>query len=71
MLDFYNLDNITISVIVISAIVIYKLLEFKKEMEGKTVYKIIISLFLGIVLSFGVSYFMVENDTILTSNFWE
>ena len=71
MLDFYTLDSLNIIIIVVSTAIIYKLLDYSQELKEKNYYKIVISLFCSIILSIGVSYFMIENDTILKSNFWE
>ena len=74
MFDFYNLDLLNIVIILISAFVIFVILNKttnEDEDRGKNIFIIGISLFLGIALSIFISYMGVEKDELLTSNYWE
>tara|TARA_Y100001973_G_C4996734_1_gene231620 strand:+ start:118 stop:330 length:213 start_codon:yes stop_codon:yes gene_type:complete len=70
MLSFYTFDVTNLIIILTVAFISYKLFE-KKEEENNSLVVFGISVFIGIVVSVLYSYLTLENDTILTSNFWE
>lgn len=69
MLSFYTFDVTNLIIILTVAFITYKLFEKKEENNSLVVFGI--SVFIGIVVSVLYSYFTLENDTILTSNFWD
>lgn len=70
MLSFYTFDATNLIIILTVAFISYKLFE-KKDEENNPIVLIGVSTFIGIVFSVMYSYFTLENDTILTSNFWD
>jgi len=70
MLSFYTFDVTNLIIILTVAFITYKLFENKNE-ENNTFVLAGVSVFIGIVISVMYSYLTLENDTILTSNFWE
>ena len=69
MLSFYTFDVTNLIIILTVAFITYKLFEKKEENNSLVVFGV--SIFIGIVISVMYSYLTLENDTILTSNFWE
>jgi hypothetical protein len=70
MLSFYTFDATNLIIVLTVAFITYKLFE-KKDEENNPLVLLGISTFIGIVISVMYSYFTLENDTILTSNFWD
>ena len=70
MLSFYTFDVTNLIIILTVAFITYKLFE-KKDDENNQLVLVGVSVFIGIVISVMYSYLTLENDTILTSNFWE
>lgn len=70
MLSFYTFDVTNLIIILTVAFITYKLFE-KKDEENNPLILLGVSVFIGIVISVMYSYLTLENDTILTSNFWE
>jgi len=70
MLSFYTFDVTNLIIILTVAFITYKLFE-KKDEENNQLVLVGVSVFIGIVISVMYSYLTLENDTILTSNFWE
>jgi hypothetical protein len=70
MLSFYTFDATNLIIILTVAFISYKLFE-KKDEENNPLLLLGVSTFIGIVVSVMYSYFTLENDTILTSNFWD
>ena len=70
MLSFYTLDLTNIIIILTCMFISYKLLK-KDTPENNDVLLLVISGIIGGCLSILFSYMTLENDTILTSNFWD
>jgi len=70
MLSFYTFDATNLIIVLTVAFITYKLFE-KKDEENNPLLLLGVSTFIGIVISVMYSYFTLENDTILTSNFWD
>ena len=70
MLSFYTFDATNLIIVLTVAFITYKLFE-KKDEENNPLVLLGISTFIGIVVSVMYSYLTLENDTILTSNFWD
>ena len=70
MLSFYTFEVTNLIIILTVAFITYKLFE-KKDEENNPLILLGVSVFIGIVISVMYSYLTLENDTILTSNFWE
>lgn len=70
MLSFYKLDLTNIMIIFIICIVTFKLIEDK---ENKTNYfaNLVISLFVGFLVSVIFSYSTIESDVLLKENYWD
>lgn len=71
MLSFYRLDATNIVIIVTVGFISYKLLHSSDQENNNNYLAFGVSFLLGIILSVIFSYLTLENDTILTSNFWE
>lgn len=70
MLQFYELNVMTIVVIFVSAIVVYTLLD-KNVKKKNTPLFACSGIIIGVVLSVILSYLTLESDVLLTENFWE
>ncbi len=70
MLSFYTFDATNLIIVLTVAFIIYKLFE-KKDEDNNPLLLLGVSTFIGIVVSVMYSYLTLENDTILTSNFWD
>ena len=75
MLDTYTLNLTNIVIILISSGVFYTFLKNigRDEKDEKSFNMMIFMscLFLGFIVSLGVSYLSLPEDKILTSNFWD
>ena len=70
-LDFYKLDLMHLIIIAFSSFVFYMLLNKldKEEKYKKTCFGI--SCFSGLIISIIVSYYTLETDILLTTNYFE
>ena len=72
MLEFYNVDVTVIIIIVISGAIIYKLLQtLDSKSNINNVYKILASILIAVLISVLYSYYNVEPDVLLETNYWE
>ncbi len=72
MLAFYELNAMTLIVILITAIIIYSLLHrFVPEDKKSMILNICVALSIGIILSIIISYVTIESDNLLTVGYWE
>jgi TctA family transporter len=70
MLWFYRLDLTNIMIIFIISIVTFKLIE-DKENKTNDFANVIISLFVGFLVSVIFSYSTIESDVLLKENYWD
>lgn len=70
MLSFYELDATNLIIILITAFIAYKLIDRNTENKNEMMAGFV-SILIGFVISLLYSYVTLENDEVLTSNFWE
>jgi uncharacterized membrane protein len=70
MFAFYEFNVMTIVVIFITAIIVYTLLDKNTENKNKPL-SACSGIFIGVLLSFMISYLTLESDNLLTENYWE
>jgi uncharacterized protein YqgC (DUF456 family) len=68
MLSFYELNAMTIIVILITAIITYTILDRRKK-DNKV--NIGVSILFGLLASIIVSYSTIESDNLMTDNYWD
>lgn len=73
MLDTYTFNLTNAVIILISAGVFYTLfIGINRDDKNKfDLMKFCLSIFLGFLVSFGISYITLPQDKIMTSNFWD
>ena len=74
MLDTYTFNLTNAVIILISAGVFYTLFIGIGRDDDKNKFnlmKFCLSIFLGVLVSFGISYITLPQDKIMTSNFWD
>ena len=70
MLSFYELDATNLIIILITSFIVYKLIDRNTENKNEITTGFV-SILIGFVISLVYSYVTLENDDVLTSNFWE
>ena len=70
MLSFYELDATNLIIILITAFIAYKIIDRNTENKNEIMTGFV-SILMGFVISLLYSYVTLENDEVLTSNFWE
>ena len=70
MLSFYELDATNLIIILITSFIVYKLIDRNTENKNEIMTGFV-SILIGFVISLVYSYVTLENDDVLTSNFWE
>lgn len=71
-LNFYTLDVTHIVIISLTAFVIFTLINyFEENKEEKYAINLTLSIVGGVILSILYSYFTIEPDILLTSNYWD
>jgi len=71
-LNFYTLDVTHIVIISLTAFVIFTLINyFEENKEEKYTINLTLSIVGGVILSILYSYFTIEPDVLLTSNYWD
>jgi hypothetical protein len=70
MLSFYELDATNLIIILITAFIAYKIIDRNTENKNEIMTGFV-SILIGFVISLLYSYVTLENDEVLTSNFWE
>ncbi len=71
-LDFYTFDLtqfVIISLVALSFFMIINYIETNKK--EKYNFNLILSIVIGVISSFIYSYFTIEPDVLLTSNYWD
>ena len=68
MLSFYELNATSIIIILITAIIVYTILDRRKKNVKLNVG---VSILIGILVSIIVSYSTLESDTLFTDNYWD
>jgi len=72
MLDFYVLDLKAIIIIAFLTLIIYKIIEFfDKENAYNKWLLITTALISSITISIFISYYTIEEDKLLTTNYWD
>ena len=71
-MGFYTIDLTTIVIILLIAMFIYAILNYNDpKKEENFIFNFGISIISGIIVSIMYSYFSLEPDEILTTNYWE
>jgi hypothetical protein len=68
MLSFYELNTMTIIIILITSIISYVILDRNKKNVNVNAG---VSILIGITVSVIVSYSTLESDNLLTDNYWD
>lgn len=72
ILGFYTLDITSIVIILLIALVSFMVINYMdSEKDDNYIFNVSISIFLGIITSVLYSYFTLEPDELLTSNYWD
>lgn len=71
LLDFYTLDLTTIVTIILVSCGVFLFLNYKDTKDENFTFNLISSLLIGIFCSIIYSYFTLEADERMTSNFWD
>lgn len=72
MFEFFTFDLTAVIIILISSLLSFKAIEYKDvENNIDTFTRIIISILFGISISVLFSYYTIEKDVLLTSNYWD
>jgi|MDSW01.1.fsa_nt_gb uncharacterized membrane protein YjjP (DUF1212 family) len=71
-LDFYTFDITQFVIICLVAFGVFMLFNyFEKNKKEKYTFNITLSIVAGILTSFIYSYFTIEPDILLTTNYWD
>lgn len=72
MFEFFTFDLTSVVIILISSLISFKAIEYKDtENNIDTFTQIVISILFGICISVLVAYYKIEEDVLLTSNYWD
>ena len=72
ILSFYTLDLTCVVIILLIALVSFMILNYMdSERDENYIKNVSISIFLGLISSVLYSYFTLEPDELLTSNYWD
>lgn len=72
MFEFFTFDLTAVVIILIGSLISFKTIEYKDTEENiDTFTRIVISIMFGICMSVLFSYYTIEDDVLLTSNYWD
>ncbi len=68
--DFYRVDLSSIVVVFLISLFVFLFLNHNDQ-EKNNLFNILISFSIGVLISIFYSYFTIESDDIMTTNYWE
>lgn len=72
MFEFFTFDLTAVVIILIGSLISFKTIQYKDTEENiDTFTRIVISIMFGICMSVLFSYYTIEDDVLLTSNYWD
>lgn len=72
MFDFFTFDLTAVIIILIFSLISFKAIEYKDaENNIDTFTRIVISMLFGICISVLFAYYTIEDDVLLTSDYWD
>lgn len=72
VLGFYTLDLTSVVIILLIALITFMIINYiDSEKDDNYIFNVSISIVFGIITSVLYSYFTLEPDELLTSNYWD